>query len=82
MNTQLRTAALAVIALTLAACAGTRVATDYECFRDHPLLIPGDVPNARRAAREVLSLPVHPDLDDAALERVVHAVNTVAKAGA
>ena len=30
MNTQLRTAALAVIALTLAACAGTRVATDYD----------------------------------------------------
>ena len=41
-----------------------------------------DLPVTEQAAREVLSLPVHPDLDAAALERVVHAVNTVAKAGA
>jgi dTDP-4-amino-4,6-dideoxygalactose transaminase len=41
-----------------------------------------DLPVTEQAAREVLSLPVHPDLNDDALERVVQAVNTVAKAGA
>jgi dTDP-4-amino-4,6-dideoxygalactose transaminase len=41
-----------------------------------------DLPETERAAREVLSLPVHPSLTEADLEQVVHAVNTVAKAGA
>jgi dTDP-4-amino-4,6-dideoxygalactose transaminase len=40
-----------------------------------------DLPETERAAREVLSLPVHPALSDADLQRVVEAVNTVAKAG-
>ena len=35
----------------------------------------------RRACAEVLSLPVHPALSQAELERIVTAVNTVAKAG-
>lgn len=33
-------------------------------------------------AREVLSLPVHPSITDQDRERIVAAVNTVAKAGA
>lgn len=41
-----------------------------------------DLPRTERAAREVLSLPVHPALSQADLERIVVAVNTVAKAGA
>ena len=41
-----------------------------------------DLPVTEEAARQVLSLPVHPGLDDNALERVVTAVNAVAKAGA
>ena len=41
-----------------------------------------DLPVTEAAAREVLSLPVHPGLDDEALERVAAAVNAVAKAGA
>jgi dTDP-4-amino-4,6-dideoxygalactose transaminase len=41
-----------------------------------------DLPETERAAAEVLSLPVHPSLSQADLEQVVHAVNTVAKAGA
>jgi len=36
-----------------------RMAHDYECFRVHPLVQPGSVPNAAQAARQVLSLPVH-----------------------
>ena len=41
-----------------------------------------DLPETERAAREVLSLPVHPSLDAQDLERIVTAVNTLAKAGA
>ena len=41
-----------------------------------------DLPETARAAREVISLPVHPALTPADLERIVEAVNQVAKAGA
>jgi dTDP-4-amino-4,6-dideoxygalactose transaminase len=41
-----------------------------------------DLPETERAAREVVSLPVHPSLSEADLERIVTAVNTLAKAGA
>jgi dTDP-4-amino-4,6-dideoxygalactose transaminase len=41
-----------------------------------------DLPETERAAREALSLPVHPSLTQADLERVVEAVNALAKAGA
>ena len=41
-----------------------------------------DLPVTERLAAEVLSLPVHPSLSDMDRERIVAAVNTVAKAGA
>jgi len=41
-----------------------------------------DLPETERAAREVVSLPVHPSLTQDDLERIVAAVNAVAKAGA
>ena len=41
-----------------------------------------DLPATEAAAREVLSLPVHPSLDARDLERIVTAVNALAKAGA
>jgi perosamine synthetase len=41
-----------------------------------------DLPETERAAREVISLPVHPSLSTDDLERIVEAVNSVAKAGA
>jgi perosamine synthetase len=41
-----------------------------------------DLPNTERAARECLSLPVHPSLTQGDLERIVTAVNALAKAGA
>ena len=40
-----------------------------------------DLPETERAAREVLSLPVHPRLSQADLERLVEAVNELAGAG-
>jgi len=41
-----------------------------------------DLPETARAAREVISLPVHPSLDQGDLDTIVEAVNAVAKAGA
>lgn len=41
-----------------------------------------ELPNTEIAAKEVLSLPVHPSLSQDDLERIVTAVNTIAKAGA
>jgi len=41
-----------------------------------------DLPETERAARECLSLPVHPSLTEADLERIVTAVNALAGAGA
>lgn len=41
-----------------------------------------DLPNTEAAAKEVLSLPVHPSLTEDELHRIVHAVNQLAKAGA
>ncbi|TWE12010.1 DegT/DnrJ/EryC1/StrS family aminotransferase [Rudaeicoccus suwonensis] len=41
-----------------------------------------DLPATELAARECLSLPVHPSVTQADLERIVSAVNTLAKAGA
>ena len=41
-----------------------------------------DLPVTEQAAREVVSLPVHPSLAQADLERIVEAVNALAKAGA
>ncbi|WP_106507705.1 DegT/DnrJ/EryC1/StrS family aminotransferase [Brachybacterium timonense] len=41
-----------------------------------------DLPVTEMLSREVLSLPVHPALSDEDVDRVIEAVNTVAKAGA
>jgi dTDP-4-amino-4,6-dideoxygalactose transaminase len=41
-----------------------------------------DLPQTETAARQALSLPVHPALSRGDLERIVEAVNAVAKAGA
>ncbi|MFQ6172012.1 DegT/DnrJ/EryC1/StrS family aminotransferase [Oryzobacter sp. R7] len=47
-----------------------------------PFQVQVDLPETERAAAECLSLPVHPSLSQGDLERVVEAVNTLAKAGA
>lgn len=41
-----------------------------------------DLPNTEQACGAVVSLPVHPSLDEAARERIVAAVNALARAGA
>lgn len=46
-----------------------------------PFQSPVDLPETERAARECLSLPVHPSLTQSDLERIVEAVNALVKAG-
>ena len=50
--------------------------------RLEPFRVDVDLPETERAARECLSLPVHPSLSEGDLERIVSAVNTLARAGA
>ncbi|AQP43498.1 DegT/DnrJ/EryC1/StrS family aminotransferase [Tessaracoccus flavus] len=47
-----------------------------------PFMADVQLDNTEQAARECLSLPVHPSLSQGDLERIVEAVNAVAKAGA
>jgi len=46
---------------------------DYECYRDHPRVVDSSAARARLAASSVISLPVHPALGDADLERIIDA---------
>jgi perosamine synthetase len=53
-----------------------RVVFDHECYRSHPGVRVAEVPEAFRAAREVLSLPVHPHLSANDIDRIVDEVRT------
>jgi perosamine synthetase len=50
---------------------------DYDCYRAHPLVHWEPLVETERAAREVLSLPVHPFLSDSDLGRIGEAVRSV-----
>lgn len=50
--------------------------------RLQPFQVAKDLPVTEQAARECLSLPVHPSLSQGDLERIVDAVNALATAGA
>jgi dTDP-4-amino-4,6-dideoxygalactose transaminase len=54
-----------------------KVVFDYDCYRSNPGVVTDEVPNAARAASEVISLPVHPFLTDADLDRIVTTVREV-----
>ncbi|SNS01886.1 dTDP-4-amino-4,6-dideoxygalactose transaminase [Geodermatophilus pulveris] len=54
-----------------------RLVHDHACYREHPRVVIEPTPLAEQAAREVVSLPVHPKLDRADLDRVVEAVAEV-----
>lgn len=51
-----------------------KVAFDYDCYRAHDGVEEAEVPNAFAAARQVLSLPVHPFLSESDLEAVARSV--------
>jgi dTDP-4-amino-4,6-dideoxygalactose transaminase len=54
-----------------------RLVHDYDCYREHPQVVVDETPVAARATREVVSLPVHPHLSRADLDRIVDAVAEV-----
>jgi dTDP-4-amino-4,6-dideoxygalactose transaminase len=51
-----------------------RTIVGYDCYRNHPRVISRGIPEATAAAREVLSLPVHPWLSDDDLEHIGRSV--------
>ena len=51
-----------------------RLVFDYPCFRDDPQVIPGDLPTAHRVIGQLLSLPVHPGLDESQLDQIAAAI--------
>lgn len=51
-----------------------RLVHDYDCYRGRPDVVVDPTPEAARAVDEVLSLPVHPRLTPADLDRVIGAV--------
>lgn len=51
-----------------------KVVFDHECYLTHPQVVTAEVPNARAAAEQVVSLPVHPHLSDGDVSRVIEAV--------
>ncbi|WP_104524665.1 DegT/DnrJ/EryC1/StrS family aminotransferase [Blastococcus atacamensis] len=54
-----------------------RLMHDYDCYREHPRVVVDETPVALQAAAEAVSLPVHPQLSGADLERIVAAVTEV-----
>jgi perosamine synthetase len=51
-----------------------RLVHDYDCFRGHPQIKPDPTPFAESATREVLSLPVHPQLTPGDIEEIATSV--------
>ena len=47
---------------------------DYDCYRQHPGVIIDDVPVAASVVQQCVSLPVHPYLSDADLDRIIRTV--------
>jgi perosamine synthetase len=56
-----------------------RAVYDYNCYRSHSGVRIEPMPGAEAAAREVLSLPVHPGLTDDDLDRIVDTVRGLAE---
>lgn len=57
-----------------------RLVTDYDVYRQHPRVVPSEVPVAERIAREAVSIPVHHHLDEAEVAHIVSTVRTIAGA--
>ena len=57
-----------------------RLVHDYDCYRDHPQVIDSPTPVATEVCSQVLSLPVHPGVGAAELERIATTVRTALEA--
>ncbi len=58
-----------------------RLVHDYQCYHDHPRVIRDTTPQARLAAAEVLSLPVHPGLTGSDIDRIIGCVRAALTGG-
>jgi len=56
-----------------------RAVYDYHCYRSHPGVLVELMPSAEAAAREVLSLPVHPKLTPDDVNSIVRAVQSLSE---
>jgi dTDP-4-amino-4,6-dideoxygalactose transaminase len=56
-----------------------RLVWDYPVYREHPRVVQDDTPRARSVAARCLSLPVHPGVGPAELERVAEALISALK---
>jgi dTDP-4-amino-4,6-dideoxygalactose transaminase len=54
-----------------------RLVFDYDCYRAHPGVVIDDVPVAAEIAAQVVSLPVHPYLEDEDIATIIAAVRKV-----
>ena len=57
-----------------------RLVFDYDCYRDDPRVVVGEVPTASTIVQQVVSLPVHPRLTDDDLDTVIDTVRELMKA--
>jgi dTDP-4-amino-4,6-dideoxygalactose transaminase len=46
-------------------------------YADHPRVLHADIPETRRAAAEVVSIPVHHQLREADVDRIVEVIRKV-----
>ena len=53
-----------------------------ECYADLSLQARGSLPTTERCAKEILSLPMYPDLSDESIEHVAEAVTSFSLVGA
>jgi dTDP-4-amino-4,6-dideoxygalactose transaminase len=51
-----------------------RLVHEHSSYAQHPRVLRDETPRASQAVREVVSLPVHPALADADLDRIVACV--------
>lgn len=58
-----------------------KIMTDYTTFTDHPMIITEPTPIAKRVARQVLSLPVHPGVTTEDIYYIVEAIKAIQKRG-
>lgn len=54
-----------------------RMVFDYESYRNHPRVKIGEYPVADRISKEVLSLPVHPHLNDDEINKIIDSVREI-----
>jgi len=54
-----------------------RLVHEYDCYRGHPRIVSDDTPLAALASKQVLSLPVHPNVGADGIDRVVDGVRGV-----